>query len=315
MLHVQSTFVIDAQIRHIAATQLGVITVDQARQCGVGRNALARHRASGALIAIFREAMGLAPFATTPTQRVLAASLVVPGSVIAATSAAVVHQMPVPTGRATTDDVVLSVAASRLVRIPGITTVRQTTPLPSTQWLTTRVATPAATLLLLPRFVDEGTVERCLDHALAHRMCTVTNVRRLLERTPYQAVYKRQFLLDLLADRSNGMGHRNAKEQQVARWLTSARLMAWTRNLRVRVRNDQESIEVDFGWRSVRLALEVRPFFIHGSREKQERYAERRRLLVANDWRVVEALDHDIATERAFARTTALLRALGAGLA
>jgi len=101
------------------------------------------------------------------------------------------------------------------------------------------------------------------------------------------------------------MGHRSGKEQQVARCLTSARLMAWTRNLRVRVRNDQKSIEVDFGWRSVRLALEVSPFFTHGSREKQERDAERRRLLVANDWRVVEALDHDIATERAFARTTA----------
>ena len=195
MRHAQSTFAIDAQIRSIAATQLGVITVDQARQCGADRNALARRRASGALIAIFREAMGLAPFATTPTQRVLAASLVVPGSVIAAT---------------------------------------------------------------------------------------------------------------------NAMGHRSGKEQQVARWLTSARLMAWTRNLRVRVRNDQKSIEVDFGWRSVRLALEVSPFFTHGSREKQERDAERRRLLVANDWRVVEALDHDIATERAFARTTALLRALGA---
>ena len=54
------------------------------------------------------------------------------------------------------------------------------------------------------------------------------------------------------------------------------------------------------------------PFFTHGSREKQERDAERRRLLVANNWRIVEALDRDIATERAFARTISLLRDLGA---
>ena len=214
MRHAQSTFAIDAQIRCIAAKQLGVITVNQAQQCGVNRNALARRRDSGALIAVFREAMRLAPFATTPMQRMLAASLVVPGSVIAATSAAIVHQMPVPVGRATTDDVVLSVAANHIVRVPGITTVRQTTSFPSVSWMTTRVATPAATLLLLPRFVDESTVERCLDHSLAHRLCTVANVRRLLERTPSQAVHKRQLLLNLLADRSNGIGHRSGKEQR-----------------------------------------------------------------------------------------------------
>ena len=312
MRHAQSTFAIDAQIRHIAAKQLGVITVDQARQCGVDRNALARRRDSGALIVVFREAMRLAPFATTPTQRVLAASLVVPGSVVAATSAAIVLRMPVPARRTNTDDVVLSVAADRLVRIPGITGVRQTTPLPSTQWMTTRVATPAATLLLLPRFVDESIVERCLDHALAHRLCTVANVRRLLEHTPSHAVHKRQLLLDLLADRSNGIGHRSAKEQRVARWLTTEGLRGWTCNLRVRVGSYQETVEVDFGWRGARLALEVSPFFTHGSREKQERDAERRRLLVANNWRIVEALDRDIATERAFARTISLLRDLGA---
>ena len=312
MRHAQSTFAIDAQIRCIAAKQLGVITVHQAQQCGVNRNALARRRDSGALIAVFREAMRLAPFATTPMQRILAASLVVPGSVIAATSAAIVHQMPVPAARAATDDVVLSVAANRIVRVPGITTVRQTTPLPSAPWMTTRVATPAATLLLLPRFVDESIVERCLDHALAHRRCTVANVRRLLERTPSRAVHERQLLLDLLADRSNGIGHRSGKEQRVAQWLTTAGLTGWTRNLRVRVGEDQESVEVDFGWRRARLALEVSPFFTHGSREKQERDAERRRLLVANDWRVVEAVDPDIATERAFARTIALLQTLGA---
>ena len=311
MRHAQSTFVIDAQIRHIAAKQLGVITVDQARQCGVDRNALARRRDSGALIVVFRKAMRLASLVTTPMQRVLAASLIVPESVVAATSAAIVHQMPVPAGRTTTDDVVLSVAADRLVRISGITGVRQTTPLPSTQWMTARVATQAATLLLLPRFVDESIVERCLDHALAHQLCTVANVRRLLEHTPSHAVHKRQLLLELLADRSNGIGHRSAKEQRVARWLTTKGLRGWTGNLRVRVGSYLETVEVDFGWRGARLALEV-PILHHGSREKQERDAERRRLLVANDWRIVEALDRDIATERAFARTIALLRALGA---
>jgi very-short-patch-repair endonuclease len=313
MPHVQSTFAIDATLRQIATQQLGVITVDQAKRRGVNRNALARRREAGALVPVFREAMRLAPFSTTPSQRVLAASLVVPGSVIAATSAAIVHQLPLPGHVAHSHDVVLSVVgASRVVRVPGITAVRHTTPLPSTRWLTTRVATPAATLVLLPRYLDADEVERCLDHALAHRLCTVATVKRLLERTPPQSVHGRRLLLGLLDDRAGGIGHRSATEQHVGRWLKRAGFSGWVRNFRVRVDAHSTDVEVDFGWPAQRIALEVSPFFTHGSRATQQRDMHRRRLLVHAGWRVVEAADDDLATPRAFTRTIASLRALGA---
>lgn len=312
MPHAQATFAIDAKIRRIATKQLGIITVDQAQRSGVNRNALARRRAAGALVPVFREVMRLAPFETTANQQALAGALAVPGSVIAGTSAAVIHGLPVPAVESPGRDVVLSVAAGRIVRVSGIPVVRQTVPWPSRPWMTTRLATPAATLLLLPRFVDDATVERCLDHCLAHRLASVDALRALIAQLPRPAIHNRALLLDLLADRANGIGHRSGKEQRVGRWLTRAGLTGWTRNLRVRVDAKGKLVEVDFGWAGIRVALEVSPFFTHGSRVKQQRDAQRRRLLAEVRWHVVEALDADIATERSFGPIVATLRSFGA---
>ena len=310
MRHTHSTFDLDARIRRVAARQLGLITVEQAATCGVDKHALARRRNAGALVPVFREVMRLAPCAETLEQRALAAALVVPGSVVAATSAALVHDMPVPARLLRTANAVLSVVAIQHVRRSGITVVRQSSAPRSAAWLTSRVTTPAETLLLLPRFVDDATVERCIDHALAHRLTSVEHMQRCIAATPARAVHSRQLLLGLLADRSGGIGHRSGKEQHVGRWLRRAGLNGWVRNYVVPV-GDDEDVEVDFGWPNVRVALEVSPFFTHGSRAKQARDAERRRLLVLNDWRVVDAVDRDIANESAFARSIATLRSLG----
>ena len=262
------------------------------------------------MLPFFRGVMRLASVESTVRQQALAAALAVPRSIVAATSAAIVHQMPVPT-RSLPADVVLSVATDRLVRVRGITVVRHLIVPPSTGWMTARVATPTATLLLLPRFVDAAVVERCLDHCVAHRLITVRAMRALLERTPPHAVHRRRLLVDLLDARSNGMGHRSRIEQRVGRWMGNAGLRGWVRNYRVAVGGGDE-VEVDFGWPITRVALEVSPFFTHGSRIAQERDADRRRRLVAIDWRVVEAIDDDVASERAFAAIVSALRSLGA---
>ena len=310
MARPQSTFDLDARIRAIASTQLGLVTVAQATRCGIDKHALAGRRDSGALVPLYPNVMKLAPFATTPQQRLLGAALAVPGSVVAATSAAIVHLMPVP-ARVIQDATVLSVSSGRAVRMPGITVVRQRFIPPSKRWMSTRVATPAAAILLLPRFVDDATVERCLDHCLAHRLTSVANLRELIGATAPHAVFRRQLLLDLLAARTDGIGHRSGKEQMVGRWLKRAGLTGWTRNLTVRVDASGRVVEVDFGWLHDRVALEVSPFFTHGSRVTQDRDAERRRLLAVATWRVVEAVDADLASERAFARIVTTLRAMG----
>lgn len=77
------------------------------------------------------------------------------------------------------------------------------------------------------------------------------------------------------------------------------------------VRIGEEDVEVDFGWPQLPVALEVNPFHTHGSRAKPARDSERRGLLVPSGWRVVEAIDDDIANEDTFTRSIAILRSLG----
>jgi hypothetical protein len=310
MATTHTTFEIDALLRRVAYRQLGLVTVAQAERAGVDRFALHRRRGAGALETVFNDVLRLTSVAPTAAQRVLAGALAVPSSVIGGTSAAIVQQLPIP-GEYLSLDVrpVVVVGPNRSARTPGVITVRQAYELPDRRWLTARVSTPAATLLMLPRFVDPFVVERCLDHALTHRLTTVRAVRELLDNVPTRAVHGRAVLAELLAQRSAGIGHRSGLEQQVGRWLAAAGLHGWTRNFPVQVEGGPP-IEVDFAWPDQQVALEVSPFVTHGSRAQQERDMERRRFLVESGWRVTEATDPDLASRLAFRRTVLSLRTL-----
>lgn len=302
----QSTFEIDATLRSIARNQLGLLTVAQAARAGIDRWALARRRATGALEAIFASVMRLAANPANPEQTILAAALAVPGSTIVGTSAAVAHCLPVA---ATRHQPMVAVGMQRSARTAGIITIRQHIEMPSQRWHNSRLATPASTILVLPRFVGDGVVERCVDHCLANRLTTVEKVQGLILSLPPRSVVGRRLLLDLLAQRTSGFGHRSGLEQQVARWLNAAGLRGWHRNFAASVGNCR-TVEVDFAWPQAKLALEVSPFFTHGARVTQERDIERRRLLVVQGWRIVEATDPDLQAEEKFERCIALVRVL-----
>jgi very-short-patch-repair endonuclease len=300
-----STSEIDDILRRIARDQLGLVTVAQAARFGVDKFALERRRNAGALITMFPGVMRLSAVSPSRGQRILAAALTVRGSTIAATAAAAVHQLPV--GQSTTRPT-LSVGATTSARTPGIIAIRQSFVMPTQRWHGVRLATPASTLLLLPRFTDAQTVERCLDHSLAHRLTTVAVIRELMDRLPTRALVGRQLLRELLEQRATGLRHRSDLEQKVARWLIAAGLRDWQPNYAVPVGG--ETVEVDFAWPHARVALEVSPFFTHGSRAAQDRDAVRRRLLVAQQWRIVEATDPDLENQLAFARSVACIRDL-----
>lgn len=159
---------------------------------------------------------------------------------------------------------------------------------------------------MLPKFVDAALVERCLDHCLVRRLATVAEIRKLILSFPARAVKGRRLLLDLLADREEGTGHRSGVEQRIGRWLRSGGVRGWARNFVV----EGADVEVDFAWPNRRLALEISPFFTHGSRKAQARDAERRKRLVAAGWRVIEAVDADIAHPLAFRSTLATLKGM-----
>ncbi len=191
MRDTRTPFQIDAALRRLARPQLGLVTVTQAAKEGIGRWALERRREAGSLETVFAGVMRLTSMAASPEQRILAAALALPGSTVAATSAALADGMPV--GSASGDPIV-AVGPSRSARTAGFTTVRQKVALPSRPWHTARVATPDATLLLLPRFVDDGMVERCLDHCLVRRLTTVARVRSLIDQLPPRTVVGRRLL-------------------------------------------------------------------------------------------------------------------------
>ena len=238
-------------------------------------------------------------------QRSRAAALAVPGSMITATSAAVVHELPVRP----CESPIISVPMSGSARTEGLTVIRHRIELPGRRWHTGRVATPDATLLLLPRFVDAVTLERCIDDCLVRGLTTASRVVGLIERLPPRAVVGRRVLLNLLVDRLDGIGHRSRLEQWVAHCLNAAGLSGWSRNHRVPIAGG-DPVEVDFAWVSAKVALEVSPFYTHGSRATQLRDMERRRLLVVNGWRVVEATDPDVVSQLAFRSTVRSLQAV-----
>lgn len=306
-----STFEIDAILVQIGNAQLGLVTNAGAAARGVDHRALGRRRSTGALIPVFTGVMRLGAALQSPDQFILAASLAVPGSVVGATSAAAVHRMPVILPVLDSPPTIFA-GAGRSGRTAGVRVTRTSHMSPSQPWHTSRVATPTATLVQLARVVDPATVERCLDHCLAHRLVSVRSAQELVRRLPDRAVPGRSMLLDLLADRSSGIGHRSRLEQTVGTWLNDAGLDGWCRNYQVPVGGGgrRRSVEVDFAWPSQMVALEVSPFFTHGSRAQQERDAERRRVLVAAGWRVVEATDADLDHKRGFAKIAESLRSL-----
>ncbi len=297
---------IDAVLHTLAAPQLGLITVQGAAAAGVARWALESRRANGVLEYVVGGVMRFVGSPATDEQRLLAANLAVPGSELCGTSSAVVHGMPVP--RSARHRLMVAVTSTRSARTPGVTTVRQKALLPCRPWYTGRIATPASTLLLLPRFVGPVALERCLDYSLTHDLVTVSEVRRLVTELPHRAVIGRPHLLRLLDARDGRKGHRSGLEQKVGGWLTAAGLGGWVRNFDVPCEGG--AVEVDFAWLEPRVALEVSPFVTHGSRTAQARDIERRREITLAGWRCVEAEDGDVADESSFQPTVRILRAL-----
>ncbi len=129
------------------------------------------------------------------------------------------------------------------------------------------------------------------DYAIGKDLVSVDGVCRWLNKHPAKRLAGRRLLQSLLHERSDGsVAFRSKKEMSVRTWLLDSGLIGWTPNFLVAVGSNQTT-EMDFAWPEQRVSLEVSLFYTHGSKQKQERDAERRRLLVMRGWRIVEAND------------------------
>ena len=306
-MRTHSSSQIDHSLRAIALDQLGLVTAAQAARVGIQSQRLSARCTAGLLQRVFPNVYALS-VSRPPFQRELAAALAVAGSTVTGPSAALIHGFPI-TGlwKSASQPVVLAVDRGQVVRLDGIRTVRNSPPRPSKPWFGVRLATPAATIAMLPQFADNSSVERCLDHALAAGLASTRAIVALVETLPYRSVQGRAMLLELLEARTSGVRHRSKDEQRVGKWLTQAGLSGWVSNYNVSVPN-RAKVEVDFAWPAERVALEVSPFFTHGSRVTQDRDVVRRRLLLQCGWRVAEATDPDLETRASFDRVVAVLR-------
>ena len=297
------TLALEREIVTIAGDQLGLITLSQAAEVGVDSNAIRRRVLAGLLIRMFVGVYRLVGVEPTRRQETLAACLAVGDSAICGVSAALIHGLRLGTPMPSKPSLVIPF--ERRVFARGID-VRRTRHLPPTQpWWSGRITTVSATIVDLAGLVHPETLGICLDQALAERTATVASVLKIVNQRPSPRFTGRAPLLATLDARADGRFlHRSTKEQTVLRWILAAGLPKPESNLVV------DGIEVDFGWPQFKIALEISPFYTHGSERKQQRDAERRRILQKAGWRVIEATDIHLVNAIAFAPVIADIRAL-----
>ncbi len=311
----QSTLEIEAKLARIAGNQLGLITTEGAESLGIDASLLESRARQQTLHRLFPSVYRVASMRPTPHQYILAGALAVKGSTITRRSAALIHGFPLPRlFRSTGIDLIRRV--DRQTRIEGLHVLRTKRVVDVSPWFSVEITTPAQTIVELAAVLDRSALSRSLDHGIISRLIDVVEVVKIVERTDATNLQGRGLLRELLVERVNGKArHRSGLEQRVARWLhADRRLRGFVPNFAVVTFNGIQvegiEVEVDFGWPDDRVALEVSPFYTHGSAAKQERDMERRRLLALAGWHLIEATDVDLRSFAAFAPVAADLRAL-----
>jgi hypothetical protein len=311
-MHANSTFVIDRQLAQLAREQFGLISVRRASERGL-RPALLEHRArAGVLVRLFPNIYADLSVKPTPHQQILAAWLAVADAyvtvdvAIAGRSAALIHGLPTRINNSATVDLVS--ANDRRFRIDGLQVRRSRYKSKTGPWFGARITTPAQTICDLAGVLSLESLARCVDHAVAHRIATVSAISQIALARPAAGFHGRRKLLAVLEARSDGrLLHRSGMEQLVKKWLCDAGLGGACPNY---VIPEADDLEVDFGWSWARLGLELSPFHTHGSEEKQCRDMQRRRIATMACWTIVEATDADLVSAKTFEPIVAILREL-----
>jgi hypothetical protein len=297
----KSRLCIDSIIGAKAAQQLGLVTASHIVAFGVQAVHLEERARVGTLIRPVRRVYRVASFPQSIEQHYLACCFAVPGAIISGIAAAMIHKLPVPRSFSIASYrglplVELRIATENRAVVRGVKIRRVTELGESIVWHGGLVTSVGETLLDLARLVDIPTLERCLDYVITEGQAEVAALETLIAGRP-RAV-NRALLLALLAVRDRrGFLYRSRLEQTVGGWLTHTGLPPFASNFIV----PGTGVEVDFAWPSLRVVLEVSPFYTHGSREKQARDMERRRLLKAAGWIVVECTDEHLVSLLAFA--------------
>ncbi len=299
---------IDSVVARTAARQLGLLTAAQVASFGVTAAHLEQRARVGMLFRSARQVYRIAAFPQSIEQHYLAMCFAVPGARISGIAAAMIHKLPVPRSFVVTSHrglplVELRIETGHRAAVRGAEVRRVANLGESIDWFGGLVATVPETLFDLARLVDRPTLERCLDHAISEGQTNIAALEALVSARP--RLVNRACLLALIADRGGrGFLYRSKLEQTVGGWLAHSGFSPFVSNFIVQ----ELGLEVDFAWPTLGIVLEVSPFYTHGSQQKQARDMERRLLLHAAGWIVIECTDAHLVSILSFEPILVLLR-------
>ncbi len=313
---VRRTGPLDLEARLIRRTegQLGVFTTKQAGDLGLTHDALYQRKRAGVIVPMFPGVYRIAAVEESREQLTLAACLSVPNAVVGGVSAALLQGLPAGVaynGRPT-------LIIPHDMRAPGrsgIEVRRTRHPYRTHPWRTARITQVSSTLITLAGSLSRDQLARCLDHAIAHRLVSMERLLKEAESRPTSRFVGRADLLaEVHARIDQPIIHRSSYEQLVNRWIRESSLPRPRTNFKVPIIGRNTFVEVDFGWPEDCVALEVSPFFTHGSAATQRRDMQRRVWLQEMRWRIVEATDEHLIDRQSFAPVIeSLERLLGVG--
>jgi hypothetical protein len=276
------------RLRRIARRQGGLFTRAQARACGFSAAQVRRRLGTGAWIAVRGPVLAEAGLPMTLGLADRAAQLALPGSVLAAFSAARAWNMPVPdrgphliVGRRT-EATLAGVRVMRAVLDRYDVGVLNGVP------LTMRARTVVDCLRLL----DDGAATDLLDRALQRGWIRLDE---LVERARGLAGRRGAPRLARLVG-AVGAGTRSAAERRMVELLVRGGVDGWEAN--VPIRDQRGLIGVgDVVFRGARVVIEVDGWAFHVTPQAFQRDRERQNRLVAAGWTVLRFTWRDL-TER-----------------
>lgn len=276
---------IESLIGSIAATQYGLITMDQALSAGITRDAIRRRARAGSLIEIAPQVFRVVGAPRSWQQRAMAASFWVgKNGAVGRAAAAALHRLdgfapPVAIDVVTPRELKSRQRLLNVRRTPfwidedrtevggiGITSVQRT-------------------LIDMAGNVGEERLEIALEDALRRRLTDPESIMRRLDMLPPNQ-RGRVTLTRLLTERGAKRPAESGLEVKVIRLL---REKGYPPPLRQKVLDDDGRFvgRVDLVWPERRLILEVDSFRFHSGRRAWDRDRERRNALTALGWVVL----------------------------
>lgn len=268
--------------------QDGLITRQQAVECGLTRAAIAHRVSTGTWIRVLPEVYRAATHAETPRSRVRAAMLWLgPGAVLVGVAAAwwweLTEEPPTTVG--------VAVPTIRRVRSrPGVAVERRDVALSDVSEheglpVTTRARTVVDATATLPR----KTGGALMDRALARRRVTLDSLRAAYRRAMGRRGTARVAALLVLA----AGGARSEAERRLHAVLRSAGIVGWIADHRIVLPAWGPAV-ADIAFPAQRLVIEVDGWAFHRDLAAFRRDAQRQNALVVAGWTVVRVTWHDI---------------------